>query len=285
MTRKGDMAARPSDPTPAGRPREPFGWGYVNLAGMRKALLLVAFLLAAGIAAADEQVFEKAYSMEGVSRVSVENVNGKIEAFAWDRPYLRVRAVKSSRGGRAEETLRLTEIRVRKVGDEIRLETVNPRRRRLFGFLDFGWRNAHVDYELHLPALAAARLETCNGKVLATGFGNSISCDAVNGSIELRDIFGPVRATTVNGSVRVVFRGPLKDSHVETVNGSVDVAFDRRSSIRYMLETVNGRIEGNDLQLAVEGKYGPKEARGSYNGGAETLRCETVNGSIRLKAN
>lgn len=279
------MATRRSDPTPACRLAEPFRWGYVNLAGMRKALLLVALLLVAGVAAAEEQVFEKAYSMEGVSRVSVENVNGKIEAFAWDRPYLRVRAVKTARGGRAEETLRLTEIRVRKSGDEIRLETVNPRRRRMFGFLNFGWRNAHVDYELHLPALAAARLETCNGKVLATGFGNSISCDAVNGSIELRDIFGPVRATTVNGSVRVVFRGPLKDSHVETVNGSVDVAFDRQSSIRYMLETVNGRIEGNDLQLAVEGKYGPKEARGSYNGGAETLRCETVNGSIRLKAN
>lgn len=251
---------------------------------MRKALPVFVLFFVAAVASADEVVFEKAYSMEGVSRVSVENVNGKIEAYAWDRPYLKVRAVKTAHGGRAEETLRLTEIRVRKSGDEIQLETVNPRRRRLFGFLDFGWHNAHVDYELHLPALAQARLETCNGKVLAIGLGNSIVCDAVNGSIELRDVFGPVRATTVNGSVRVVFRGQLKDSHVETVNGSVDVAFDRHSSIRYMLETVNGRIEG-DFDLAVEGKYGPKEARGIYNGGAETLRCETVNGSIRLKTN
>jgi DUF4097 and DUF4098 domain-containing protein YvlB len=251
---------------------------------MRKALLLAALLLTPAVAVADEQVFEKAYSMEGVTRVSVENVNGKIEAYAWDRPYLRVRAVKRASGGRSEETLRLTEIRVRKSGDEIQLETVNPRRRRLFGFLDFGWRNAHVDYELHLPALAQARLETCNGKVLAIGLGNSIACDAVNGSIEIRDVFGPVRASTVNGSVRVVFRGALKDSHFETVNGSVDVAFDRASSIRYNLETVNGRIEG-DFNLAVEGKYGPKEARGTYNGGAESLRCETVNGSIRLKTN
>ncbi|PYQ34411.1 MAG: hypothetical protein DMF54_04585 [Acidobacteria bacterium] len=251
---------------------------------MRKVLLALALLSLAAAAAADDEVFEKAFSMEGVSRVSVENVNGKIEAYAWDRPYLKVRAVKTARGGRAAETLRLTEIRVRKAGDEIRLETVNPRRRRLFGFLDFGWQNAHVDYELHLPTLTHARLETCNGKVLATGFGNSISCDAVNGSIELKDIFGPVRATTVNGSVRIVFRGPLKDSRIETVNGSVDVAFARASSIRYNLETVNGRIEG-DFELAVEGKFGPKEARGSYNGGAENLRCETVNGSIRLKAN
>ena len=254
---------------------------------MRRALLLTSFLLVAStasVAVADDEVFEKAYSMEGVSRVSVENVNGKIEAYAWDRPYLKVRAVKTAHGGRAEETLRLTEIRVKKSGDEIQLETVNPRRRRLFGFLDFGTRNAHVDYELHLPALAQARLETCNGKVLAIGLGSSIACDAVNGSIELRDVFGPVRATTVNGSVRVVFRGNLRESRVETVNGSVDVAFARQSSIRYMLETVNGRID-SDFALAVEGKFGPKEARGTYNGGAESLRCETVNGSIRLKTN
>ena len=251
---------------------------------MRKAFLGLLLLSLASVATAGQEVFEKAYSMEGVSKVSVENVNGKIEAYAWDRPYLKVRAVKVARGSRSEETLRLTEIRVRKVGDEIRLETVSPRRRRLFGFLDLGFRNAHVDYVLHIPTLTHARLETCNGKVLAIGMGNSIACDAVNGSIEIRDVFGPVRASTVNGSVRIVFRGELKDSRVETVNGSVDVAFARASSVRYDLETVNGSIQG-DFALAVEGKYGPKEARGDSNGGAQPLRCETVNGSIRLKTN
>ena len=95
---------------------------------------------------------------------------------------------------------------------------------------------------------------------------------------------GPVRATTVNGSLRIAFRGPFKQSRLETVNGSVEVAFDKNSSVRYELETVNGRIEGN-IELAVEGKHGPKEARGSYNGGAETLKCETINGSIRVKTN
>jgi len=252
---------------------------------MRKTLLALAILLSISAAAvAEEQVFQKAYSMEGVSRVSVENVNGRIEAVAWDRPYLRLRAVKKARGSRAEETLRLTEIRVRKEGDEIRIETVNPRRHRLFGFMDLGRHGAHVDYELHVPVTAETRLETCNGRVEAAGFTNSLSADAVNGAIELRDIAGPVRATTVNGSLSVEFRGQLKKSHFETVNGSVEVVFDKSSSVRYDLETVNGRIEG-DFELAVTGRYGPKEAKGVYNGGAETLRCETVNGSIRLKTN
>ena len=57
----------------------------------------------------------------------------------------------------------------------------------------------------------------------------------------------------------------------------------RPIELSYELETVNGRIEG-DFALAVEGKFGPKEARGKLNGGGEALRCETVNGTIRLLA-
>jgi len=252
---------------------------------MRKLALVLLLLAVAAPGLAGEDVFQKAFSLEGITRISVENVNGDIQALAWEKPYLRVRAVKRARGGRSEETLRLTEIRVTKEGDEIRVETINPRRRRLFGFLDHA-RTAQVNYEIQLPPGIDARLETCNGKVGGSGFGADLAADTVNGSIELRDISGPVRATTVNGSLRIAFRGPLKKSHLETVNGSVEVAFDRSSAVRYDLETVNGRIEG-DFSLAVDGKWGPKEARGVFNasavGGVETLRCETVNGSIRLK--
>jgi DUF4097 and DUF4098 domain-containing protein YvlB len=180
----------------------------------------------------------------------------------------------------------LTEIRVRKVGDEIRVETINPSRHRLFGFLDFtfGNHNPRVDYQVWIPMRTQASLETCNGTVQADGFDGSLSCDSVNGPIEISHLDGPVKATTVNGSLRVAFKNGLKKAHLETVNGSVEVAFDRKSSVRYDLSTVNGRIEG-DFELAVEGKHGPKEARGSFNGGTEDLQCETVNGSILLKAN
>lgn len=253
---------------------------------MRKAVVSVAFLLAAAVAwaASSEEVFEQAYSMEGISRIAVENFNGRVEASAWDRPYLKVQAIKKASGSRAQETLRQTEIRVRKIGDEIRLETVNPNRHRLLFFLDFGSRNARVDYKVLFPMGAELRLETCNGEVAATGSSGPLSCDTVNGAIDLANVGGPVKATTVNGSLRIAFRGPLKNSRLETVNGSIEVAFDRKSSVSYDLSTVNGRIEG-DFELAINGKHGPKEARGEYNGGAASLKCETVNGSIRLRSN
>jgi DUF4097 and DUF4098 domain-containing protein YvlB len=271
--------------------------GCVNLSGphpllsaemrmraSRRALIGLVGLacLAAPAVARGEEVFEKAYSMEGVTRVSVENVNGQIAAQAWERPYLKIRAVKQGSGVRSAEMVQQTEIRVRKVGDEIKIETISPHRRRLFGFLDLGTGGVRVDYELKIPAAATTHLETCNGRVEANGFGGDFSVDSVNGSVELKGLTGPVKATTVNGSVRVAFNGPLRRSRLETVNGSVEVLFDRASSVAYDLETINGRIE-SDFDLKVEGKYGPKEAKGSYNGGGESLHCETVNGSIRLK--
>jgi len=252
----------------------------------RTAAVLIALALATPLWAGDpnQEVFEKAYSMEGISRISVENVNGNIAASAWDKPYFKLRATKRVEGGHADETLRLTEIRVEKVGNEIKVETVNPKRRRLFGFLDFGSSGAHVDYELQIPAKTDVRFETSNGKLVANGFAGTIAGDAVNGSIELAGIAGPTNANTVNGNVRLAFAGPLHKTRIETVNGSIDVAFDKSSSVRYELETVNGHIEGS-FDMPVEGKFGPKEARGSLNGGTEPLHCETVNGTIRLKTN
>ena len=43
---------------------------------------LAALLTALPALAGGEEVFEKAFSMEGVSKVSVENVNGRVEAVA-----------------------------------------------------------------------------------------------------------------------------------------------------------------------------------------------------------
>src|SRR5882724_166622 len=92
----------------------------------RSAAVLLALALAAPLRAGggDQEVFEKAYSMEGIQKISVENVNGNIEATAWDKPYFKIRAVKKvdGSGSRAQETLRLTEIRVQKVGGEIKVE-------------------------------------------------------------------------------------------------------------------------------------------------------------------
>jgi putative adhesin len=229
--------------------------------------------------------FEKAYELDGIEKVRVQNVNGPVKVSGWEKPYLRVSAVKKAKGGRKAETLRDTEIRISKRGSEIDIETILPKRGRLFGIFDWGGdRGAEVSYELLLPPGVGVDVETVNGRVIAEKRSGSLSLNTVNGSVRVENQTGPLKVNTVNGSVEVAFTGQFRPSNLETVNGSVTVSCAKDSSIRYELQTVNGRIESEFADLAVKGKWGPKEARGEINGGRERLAVETVNGEVRLLA-
>ena len=71
---------------------------------MRKFFLAAAACIALAqpvFAGEKERVFDKTYSMEGVTKVSVENVNGHIQATAWDKPVFKVHALIRAKCGRA----------------------------------------------------------------------------------------------------------------------------------------------------------------------------------------
>ena len=248
-------------------------------------ILALLLMVGAGPARSAEPVterFEKAYDLTGIHRVRLQNVNGTVRVSTWDQNLFRLEAIKRVRGGRAEQNLRETEIRVLKRGDSIDVETVLPKKVRWFGLSLFGDPAAEVSYELKLPPAIVVEVETVNGKVMAERRTGSLSLNTVNGSVRVESHDAPLRVNTVNGSVDVAFVGGLKQADLETVNGSVVVACSRTSSIRYQLQTVNGRIRSELEGLTVEGKWGPKEARGTLNGGRERLSVETVNGEIRL---
>lgn len=226
--------------------------------------------------------FEQTYELGGVERVRLQNVNGAVTITTWDRPHLRVEAVKKAKGRRAEQALEDTQIRVSKQGPVIAVETILPKQEKVFGFNWGERKGAEVTYELRLPAATPVEIETVNGRIVAEGRAASLTLNSVNGSVRVEAHDAPLSVSTVNGSVEVAFLGVLKPAELETVNGSVTVACSKESSIRYQLETVNGRIRSDFAGLTVEGKWGPKEARGSFNGGRDRLAVETVNGEVRL---
>lgn len=249
---------------------------------------LSALGLAGPVARADEPLqerFEKVVDVAGLARVRVQNVNGPVRVTSWDKSSVRVIAVKKARGSRAAEALKETEIRIVRTGTSLDVETIQPKQVRFLGLFSFGdLRKAEVSYEVQLPGTVAVEVETVNGRVSAEGRMGSLTLNTVNGSVKVEAQTGPVHANAVNGSVEVTFAGPLRTSDLETVNGSVSVTCARDSSIRYELQTVNGRIRSDFAEVTVEGKWGPKEARGSINNGRERLAAETVNGEVRLLA-
>jgi len=192
-------------------------------------------------------------------------------------------AVKKVKTSSDADLLKDTEIRVTKTGSAIEVETVLPKHGHFFAWSFFGRAgSADVAYQITLPAALALEAETVNGRLSAVNRTGDLVLSTVNGGVRVDGQDGPLKASTVNGSIEVSFAGPMRQASLETVNGSVTVTCARESSIRCTLQTTNGRIQSQFPEVTVEGKWGPKEARGAINGGRENLAVETVNGDVRL---
>jgi len=234
---------------------------------------------------AREERFEKTYDGTGIERLRLQNVNGPVRVGTWEKPHIRVSAVKRAKGSRAEEALEETRIRVTKQGSAIDVETILPKQTRSWGIFNWGGRTgAEVSYDLLLPAGLVVDVETVNGRVSAERRAAPLTLNTVNGSVRVEAQGAALHVNTVNGSVEVDFAGPLESAELETVNGSVTVACSRDSSFRFDLQTVNGKIRSDFPDVTVEGKWGPKEARGTVAGGKGRLAVETVNGEVRIVA-
>ncbi len=245
--------------------------------------LAVALLAAAGARAEDpaQERFEKTYELQGVRKVRLQNVNGPV-AIESGGEHLKVVAVKTVRRGSDSDLLKETEIRVTKMGSSIEIESILPKQGRLFQWFLFGRSSsAEVAYQITLPAAVAVDAETVNGRLTASKRTGDLVLSTVNGAVKVEGQDGPLRVNTVNGAVEVTFAGAMRQASLETVNGSVTVTCAKDSSIRCALQTTNGRIQ-SEFPVTIEGKWGPKEARGSINGGKESLAVETVNGDVRL---
>jgi DUF4097 and DUF4098 domain-containing protein YvlB len=245
--------------------------------------LAITLLATLGAKAGDptEERFEKTYELTGVSKVRLQNVNGAV-SLETGGEHLKVVAVKSVRRASDSDLLKETEIRVTKAGATIEIETVLPRRGRVFQWFLFGRPSAaEVAYQVTLPPAIAVEAETVNGRVSASGRTGDLVLSTVNGAVRVEGQDGPLKVNTVNGSVEASFAGAMRQASLETVNGSVTITCAKDSSIRCALQTTNGRIR-SEFPVTIEGKWGPKEARGSINGGKESLSVETVNGDVRL---
>jgi hypothetical protein len=245
-------------------------------------VLAVALLTAGGLRAEDarEERFEKTYELTGVRKVRLQNVNGAVSVESGGE-HLKVVAVKSVRRASDADVLKETEIRVTKTGSAIEIETILPRQGRVFPWFFGRSSSADVSYQLTLPAGVAVEAETVNGRIGASRRTGDLVLSTVNGAVKVDGQDGPLKVNTVNGSVEVSFASAMRQASLETVNGSVTVTCAKDSSIRCALQTTNGRIQ-SEFPVTIEGKWGPKEAHGSINGGKESLAVETVNGDVRL---
>lgn len=249
---------------------------------MKRALTLtVVAVLAAGAALAGEytETFDRTYAMDPDGRVGLENINGDVTIEVWDRPEVRVYAVKTAS---SPERLAALKIDVDATDRGVFVDTHYPSSRELGEWSRHG--HSEVEYTLTVPRFAAVDgIELVNGDLLIDGVEGEVEADTVNGTITVRGAVGEIDLETVNGRIELELGSAVtEDISLSSVNGTIEVFLAGSAEIR--AETVNGSIR-NDFGLEVrKGKYVGSSMNGTIGGGGPLVDIETVNGGIRVSS-
>jgi hypothetical protein len=186
----------------------------------------------AGAAFAREDYKEEmhqTYPLARDGRLSLGNVNGSVRLSVWDRPEVKLDAVKSARN---KKDLEKVNIEVESKADRLAVRT-----RHWESTSWWGWRRSSsgsVDYTLTVPR--SVRLEDISN---------------VNGLIEIEGARGHVKASTVNGALRAL--GLAGSADLSSVNGTVKVAFVSLAQVKSVSAgTVNGGVRIHLEKLDLE---------------------------------
>ncbi len=152
------------------------------------------------------------------------------------------------------------------------------------------------DFDVTVPRDVEVVVSTVNrGDVTLDGAQGHFEVSNVNGPITITNVNSGGDVHSVNGNVNVAFnRNPREASSFRTVNGQVDITFQPGLSADLMMKTFNGSIfsdfdvQPRAVQTVAEqtnGKFVYRSNRFSAarvgQGGPE-LRFDTLNGNIRL---
>lgn len=131
-----------------------------------------------------------------------------------------------------------------------------------------------------------ARLNSVSGDVDAANLAGDISAGSVSGDIHLVDgSFDRVRINTTNGDM--VFHAALAGGgrfDAETINGEIDIRFQRKVSARFEIETFNGSIRNCFGPKPVRtSKYTPgRELNFTEGSGDGWVTIKTLNGDVDI---
>lgn len=254
-----------------------------------RSLLITAFLCAATAASAAGQDFNWRGRLAAGKRLEIKGVNGDVRAMLASGGEAVVTATKRARRSDPEDV----KIEVIEHADGVTICAVypTPPRARRENICEAGdaWHtntqdnDVSVHFEIQVPAGVEFNGRTVNGEMSAEGLTADVKASTVNGSVRVTTT-GLAEASTVNGSVYAKMgRADWADElDFSTVNGGITLIFPDKLDTEVRASTVNGDIV-SDYPLTITGRFGPRRMRGTIGSGGRSLHLSTVNGEIRLR--
>jgi hypothetical protein len=252
-------------------------------------LILAALALGTLPAAAQSPDFRWHGRLAAGKRVEVKGVNGDVRAVFTTGGEVEVTAARHARRSDPEEVK--IEVIEHEGGVTICAVYPTPRRARQENKCEVGdsWHSSTdnndvtVDFEVRIPAGVAFGGQTVNGEMSAEGLKADVKASTVNGSVRVTTT-GLAEASTVNGSVYVEMGRAdwTDDLEFSTVNGGITLVLPTPLNTEIRASTVNGDLV-TDYPMTITGRFGNRRMRGTIGSGGRSLSLSTVNGDVKLR--
>jgi hypothetical protein len=242
-----------------------------------------------GLAESQQEV--TTVSAGNAERYEAINRNGRLEVQAWNRPRVELDVTKRRFPGSAPF-------------EAVSVETgVSDGTLRIEPRYDTNPANAGiiVDLVVRVPStLLAERVETANGEATLRGSpGNPVvrsdngravaqnvrgfvTLETSNGAVESSGCDGIDSARTSNGAVDVEVLSLRQDADLQVSNGRVTVRASDDLDADVLLETNNGSIETNDVDLR-NVSSSQNRVEGQLGDGGFRLYARSTNGTVELR--
>jgi DUF4097 and DUF4098 domain-containing protein YvlB len=258
---------------------------FPALSGAICGTLLALFAFAVAARAYDRrdytEEFHQTYALTPDGRVELDNLNGAVHISVWDRNEVKVDAVKYAG---TKERLDEARIEIEPGKDYISIRTQYPDHDHTF---NWNSRNnpAGVDYTLTVPRGARLdEIKLINGGLDVSDVAGEVRASTVNGKVVAHNLSGRAEISTVNGRLEAEFN-PLPDSSIElsSVNGALEVTIPSDSKAEIEAETVSGGID-NDFGLHVNNHhFVGHDLHGELGNGGTHVKLSNVNGRIEIR--
>ncbi len=258
---------------------------------MRSVYMALSFLALGSMAQADE--WHKKYAVSGTPELRLHAGEGHVEVRVGAGNELAAHV--TTKGWRIGESE--VQIIEHQMGNMVDLEVRVPH-----GHFQI-WNNREIRVDLTVPVNVTSNIETGDGAVVIHGVHGDTRVRTGDGSIHAEDMEGRLDLHTGDGSVTV--RGRVEGLTIETGDGSVTAELERGSHVAsgWKIHTGDGSVTvrvPEDLRAFIDAHTGDgsvsvdlpivmettskdhSNVRGKLNGGGDTFRIESGDGSIRV---
>ncbi|SET01650.1 Putative adhesin [Methanococcoides vulcani] len=239
--------------------------------------------------AEDIEYFSGEYEADNNTTLNVINVNGQIEINSWDGDKVVLEAIKRTFYG--EDELQKVHIIVNKIDDELKVETKHP-----------AYENVRVsvDMKIKVPEnVTVDIIETTNGNIVISDTKGNTTAITTNGAITITNVDGYIKARSSNGALDIrgttgiddlkTTNGKIEaqifdikdDVEIRCTNGAITIYIDPSLNAEIKMETTNGYISVNEVELVVT-KMETTQVEGILGEGGNNIDIRTTNGYVNL---